>query len=70
MVRRRGSPTVPLIGMLKYFCVTVRGENKEAVERIEREHVPLPPCKIKREEGDREELFAGPTRHVSQPEEQ
>lgn len=45
--RRRGSPTVPVIGMLKYCSVTVRGENKEALERIEREHVPLPRSEIK-----------------------
>ncbi|CAB1438007.1 unnamed protein product [Pleuronectes platessa] len=35
-------PAVPVIGMLEYCGVTVRAENKEAVERIEREHVPLP----------------------------
>lgn len=60
--------------MLKYCSVTVKGENKEAVERIEREHVSLPRCEIKRERGvggggKQRRSFAGPTRHVSQPEE-
>lgn len=68
-MRRSGSPTVLVIGMLKYCSVTVRGENKEAVERIEREHVPLLHCEVKRE-GETERSFAGQTRHVSQSEEQ
>lgn len=60
-----------VIGMRKHCSVTVRGENKEAVERIEREHVPLPYSEIKWERGGggRQRSFAGPTRHVSQPEE-
>lgn len=68
-VRTTGSPTVPFIGMLKYCSVTVRGENKEAVERIDTEHVALPRCEMKRE-GETERSSEGPTRHVFQPEKQ
>lgn len=53
----RGSPTVRVIGMLKYCSVTVRGENKEAVERIEREHVLFPGCETQWEGETKGELY-------------
>ena len=66
-----GSPAVPVIGMLEYCSVTVRAENKEAVERIEREHVPLPAPRDKVREGESGGVLQpAPTRHVSQPGEQ
>lgn len=43
--------------MLKYCSVTVRGENKEAVERIEREHVPFPGCETQWEGETKGELY-------------
>ena len=46
-MRRRASPTVPVIGMLKYCSVTVREENKEAVERIEKRACFSPHCEKK-----------------------
>lgn len=43
--------------MLKYCSVTVRGENKEAVERIEREHVSFPGCETQWEGETKGELY-------------
>ncbi|CAB1438008.1 unnamed protein product [Pleuronectes platessa] len=60
-------PAVPVIGMLEYCGVTVRAENKEAVERIEREACSLfPHCKI----SERGVGFRPPNKTCVTPEEQ
>lgn len=56
----------PLLVCWNTAVLQVRGENKEAVVRIETGHVPLLHRQMKRGRGETERSF-GLTRHVSQP---
>lgn len=80
MVKGRGSPTVPVIGMLKYCSDTVRGQEQGGCGAHRKRACSSPALWDKARRWwrwrwwwgveDGEGSSASPTRHVSQPEEQ
>lgn len=80
-LKGRGSPTVPVIGMLKYCSDTVRGQEQGGCGAHRKRACSSPALWDKARRwwrrgwwwwggGDGEGSSASPTRHVSQPEEQ